>query len=68
MGQDPFTNLMQIVKEDGIADLSAVCRTKLAQAIKIERIEGHTTPKAEALFEIALTAEAKALEAAAVSG
>ena len=57
MGTDPYTNLMSIVKEPGIADLPPACRSKLAQAIKEERVEGHTTPKAEELFALALANE-----------
>ena len=68
MGIDPFTNAIQIVKEPGVFDLPPIVRSKLAQAVKIERVEGHTTPEAEALFEIALIAEAKTLGVAAVAG
>ena len=53
---DPHINLMSIVKEDGIADLPMAVKGKLAQAIKEERVQGHTTPKAEGLLNEALNA------------
>jgi hypothetical protein len=63
MDKDPFTNLMQIIKEEGLVDLPMNIRGKFAQAIRDERLNGATTPLAELLF-----AEALELEAATVSG
>ena len=54
--KDPRLNLMKIIKEDGISDLPMAVKGKFAQAIREERIKGHTTPLAKSLFNEALSA------------
>lgn len=56
-------SLLEIIKEDGIADLPMSCKSKLSQAIKEERVHGRTTEKAQSLF-----AQALELETPTVSG
>lgn len=52
----PNLKLMEIIKEDGVSDLPMAVKGKFAQSIREERIEGHTTPRAEGLLNEALNA------------